>query len=78
LAGDLAYQEVPESQLRDSTGIHTGFAFKPPCSGWAPKRNIEFDLFYIRNAVRSSYFYAILRFSLVENLYAWRIKPMAV
>jgi hypothetical protein len=40
LAGDLAYQEVPESQLRDSTGLHTGFAFKPPCSGWAPKRII--------------------------------------
>jgi len=33
LAVDLAYQKVPDSQLRDSTGIHTGFAFEPPCSG---------------------------------------------
>jgi hypothetical protein len=37
LAVDLAYQDFPESQLRDSTGLFTGFAFKPPYSGWAPK-----------------------------------------
>jgi len=55
LAGDLAYQEVPESQLRDSTGLRTGFAFKPTCSGWAPKRTIEFHSFYMRFMKGSSH-----------------------
>jgi len=42
LAGDLADQGFPELQLRDSTGLCTGFAFKPSRMKWHQKAILNF------------------------------------
>lgn len=67
LAGDLADQEFPESQLRDSTGLCTGFAFKPSNLGGHQKALFYFLYCIAWQASRQAISVVLSHFSISRN-----------